>query len=272
VLKGSDRRFPFCATYAQVRATVIIDCHVHLHGGFGSVRQSADELLRFADKFGIDRLCLSLGLQRYYEPTPDQLREQNGEVAEAIAYAPDRFIGFVYLNPVHTEASLDEIERHIVHGAMQGIKLLVACPCSDARLDPIVERAIELDIPILQHTWLKVTGNLPHESTPDDMAALAARHPDAELIFGHTGGDWEYGIMALRDHSNVYADLAGGDPTAGLTELAVTEFGPQRVLYGSDAPGRSFASQLAKVHGAEITDEAKQMILGPNMLRLLPND
>ncbi len=250
---------------------MIIDCHVHLHGGCGSVRECVAELLHFADKFGIGKLCLSLGLGRYYEPTPEQLREQNDEVAEAIACAPDRFIGFVYLNPVHTRASLDEIERHVVDGGMQGIKLLVACHCSDPRLDPIVERAIELDIPILQHTWLKVTGNLPHESTPDDMAALAARHPEAKLIFGHTGGDWEYGIMAVRDHPNVYADLAGGDPTAGLTELAVAELGAERVLYGSDAPGRSFASQLAKVHGAEIPDEAKQMILGRNVLRLLPN-
>jgi predicted TIM-barrel fold metal-dependent hydrolase len=248
---------------------VIIDCHVHLHGQFGSVGQCVDELLRFADKFGIEKLCLSLGLGRYYEPTPEQLREQNDEVAEALLYAPDRLIGFVYLNPVHTEASLIEVERHVVEGSMQGIKLLVACPCSDPRLDPIVERAVDLDIPILQHTWLKVTGNLPHESTPDDMAALAARHPNATLIFGHTGGDWEYGIMAVRSYPNVYADLAGGDPTAGLTELAVAELGPERVLYGSDAPGRSFASQLAKVQGADIPAEAKQMILGANLLRLL---
>lgn len=250
---------------------MIIDCHVHLHAGRGSVRECVDQLLHFAGKFGIEKLCLSLGSGRYQEPTAAQLREQNDEVAKALQYAPERLIGFVYLNPVHTQASLDEIERHVVDGSMQGIKLWVACLCSDPRLDPIVDRAIELDVPILQHTWLKATGNLPHESTPDDMAALAARHPDAKLIFGHTGGDWEYGIMAVRRYPNVYADLAGGDPTAGLTELAVAELGAERLLYGSDAPGRSFASQLAKVHGADIPDDAKQMILGENMLRLLPN-
>ncbi len=248
---------------------MIIDGHVHLHSRPGPVRECVDELLHFADKFGIDKLCLSLGRGRYQEPTPDQLREQNDEVAEALAYAPDRLIGFVYLNPVHTEASLSEIERHVVEGSMQGIKLWVACRCSDPRLDPLAERATELDIPILQHTWLKATGNLPHESTPDDMAELAARHPEAKLIYGHTGGDWEYGIMAVRPFPNVYADLAGGDPTAGLTELAVAELGPERVVYGSDAPGRSFASQLAKVQGADIPAETKPMILGDNMLRLL---
>ena len=102
-----------------------------------------------------------------------------------------------------------------------------------------------------------------------DLAALAARHPNAKLICGHTGGDWEQGIRAVRAHSNISVDLGGGDPVAGITEMAVRELGPERVLYGSDAPGRSFASQLAKVHGAEISDEAKRLILAANLKRLL---
>ena len=64
-------------------------------------------------------------------------------------------------------------------------------------------------------------------------------------------------------------DLAGGDPTAGITEMAVRELGAERVLYGSDAPGRSFASQLAKVQGADIPEEARRLILAGNLRRLL---
>ena len=64
-------------------------------------------------------------------------------------------------------------------------------------------------------------------------------------------------------------DLAGGDPTAGFTEMAVRELGAERVVYGSDAGGRSFASQLAKVHGADVPDEAKKLILAGNLKRLL---
>jgi predicted TIM-barrel fold metal-dependent hydrolase len=41
------------------------------------------------------------------------------------------------------------------------------------------------------------------------------------------------------------------------------------VLYGSDAPGRSFASQLAKVYGADLGEDAKRLILGENLKRLL---
>jgi predicted TIM-barrel fold metal-dependent hydrolase len=67
----------------------------------------------------------------------------------------------------------------------------------------------------------------------------------------------------------VAADLAGGDPVAGVTEMAVRELGAERVIYGSDAPGRSFGSQLAKIQGADIPDEAKRLILAGNLKRLL---
>lgn len=67
----------------------------------------------------------------------------------------------------------------------------------------------------------------------------------------------------------MYADLAGGDPVAGITEMAIRELGADRVLYGSDAGGRSYASQLAKVYGAEMSDEARRKILAGNLKRIL---
>jgi predicted TIM-barrel fold metal-dependent hydrolase len=64
-------------------------------------------------------------------------------------------------------------------------------------------------------------------------------------------------------------DLGGGDPLSGIAEMAVREVGADRVLYGSDVAGRSFASQLAKVTGALLEEPVKQAILGQNLKRLL---
>ena len=152
---------------------------------------------------------------------------------------------------------------------MVGVKLWVAMRCNAPELDPLIARAAELKAVILQHTWLKTTGNLPGESTAADLAQLAGRHPQALLICGHTGGNWEHGLRAIRPHKNVYADLGGGEPTAGVTEMAVRELGTERVLYGSDAGGRSFATQLGKVYGADIPEAAKRLIFGQNLKRLL---
>ena len=63
------------------------------------------------------------------------------------------------------------------------------------------------------------------------------------------------GILAIRALTNVSIELAGSDPTAGFTEIAVRELGPERIIYGSDSAGHSFASQLAKVGGAEVDRE-----------------
>jgi predicted TIM-barrel fold metal-dependent hydrolase len=54
-----------------------------------------------------------------------------------------------------------------------------------------------------------------------------------------------------------------------MTEMAVRELAAERVLFGSDAGGRSFASQLGKVMGAEVSASAKSLILGENFKRLL---
>ncbi|HEY5909009.1 MAG TPA: amidohydrolase family protein [Verrucomicrobiae bacterium] len=248
----------------------IWDAHCHLGGVPGTTPEARlARLLEYADRVGIARLCISMGMQWAEDPAPEQLRQSNDEVLRAIRAHPDRAFGFVYVNPKHTQASLDELNRCVRDGPMVGVKLWVAQRCNAPTLDPLIARATELQAPVLQHTWLKITGNLPGESTPMDLAELAARHPQARLVCGHTGGDWEVGIRTIRPHRNIYADLAGGDPVAGLTELAVRELGADRVLYGSDAGGRSFASQLAKVHGANIPEAVRRLIFAQNLKRLL---
>ncbi len=247
------------------------DVHGHLSGPglSGTPRERIATLLKYADRMGIERLVVFMGYPWAYDPSPDEMRRQNDQVLEAIQHSQGRAHGFVYLNPNHTDASLAEVDRCVADGPMIGIKLWVALRCFDERLDPIVERAVELGVPVLQHTWFKITGNLPGESTASDLAALAARHPRASFIAAHTGGEWERGIRAIRATPNVTAEICGGDPTAGFVEMAVRELGPERVVYGSDFAGRSFASQLAKVYGAEISDAAKRLILSENARRML---
>ena len=79
-------------------------------------------------------------------------------------------------------------------------------------------------------------------------------------------GNSGYGPFSREEYRDC---VAGFDPTAGVVEMAVRELGPERVIFGSDAAGRSFASQLAKVMGAEVPQSAKDLILGENLRRLL---
>lgn len=249
----------------------IWDNHCHMGRGPGpSPQEQASFLLAVADRMGIERLCVHLGLTLgVQDPSPEQLTTYNDAVLRAIEAGKGRILGYVYLNPNHVEFSLKELDRCVRDGPMVGVKLWVAKRCSDPALDPIVRRAAELKAVIYQHTWMKVGGNDPGESTPLDIVELARRHPTVQLMCGHAGGDWERGIRAVRSSPNVLLEIAGSDPCSGFLEMAVRELGPDRIVYGSDVGGRSYASQLAKVLGADVPEEAKAAALGGNLRRLL---
>jgi uncharacterized protein len=248
----------------------IWDLHCHLSGVEGATPgERIARMMEIADRMGIDRLVFYMGWPWDQDPSPDEFRRQNDQVIEALEHWRHRAFGFAYLNPKHEAASLQELDRCVKDGPLVGVKQWVAVRCNDPRLDSIVRRAAELQAVVYQHTWLKAGGNYAGESTPHDLAELAGRHPQTPLICGHTGGDWEQGIRAVRPHKHVYIDTAGSDPTAGLVEMAVRELGPERVLYGSDCGGRSFASQLAKVTSANLPDADRRKILGGNLRRLL---
>ena len=249
----------------------IWDLHCHLLNVPGRTpEEKMAALLAVADRHRIERLCLFFSRTWAATPSPKELREDNDYVLQALSHWSDRAFGFCYVSGEHPQASVDEIDRCIANGPMVGIKLWVARRAADKQLDAIIEKASKHHAVIFQHTWFKQDGNqLAGESTPSDLVELAARHPQTHFICGHAGGQWELGIRAIRSSLNISIELAGSDPTAGFTEMAVRELGPGRIIYGSDVSGRSFASQLAKVTSAEISEEAKQMIFKRNLQRLI---
>jgi predicted TIM-barrel fold metal-dependent hydrolase len=255
---------------AEPSSAAIWDLHCHILNAPGRTpEEKMEHLVEFADRMGIARFCLFKGARSDRDMSPEDLREQNDELLRAVRRWSHRAFAFVYLNAQHLDFCLREFDRCVRDGPMVGIKFLTGEPASSPRLDPIVEKAAAVNAVIFQHTWWKTGGNLPGESTPLDMAALAARHPTVPMICGHTGGNWELGIRAVRACGNLSLDLAGSDPTAGFTAMAVREVGAERVIYGSDVCGRSFASQLAKVKDANIPEAAKNLILGENLRRMM---
>ena len=248
---------------------MIWDVHTHLHGVNSRTPKCGwqETSSGLPTGWASSRLPLH-GLPFLMDPTKE-LREQNDQCCKPSSFTTTGRSDSVYASGKHPDESVREIDRCVKNGPMVGVKLWVARRALDKELDPIIARAAELKAPILQHTWLKTTGNFQGESTPQDLIELAKRHPKATLICGHSGGDWQLGLRAIRATTSLYTETGGSDPTSGFVEFAVKELGADRVLYGSDAGGRRFASQLAKVQGADVPDDAKKKILGENLKRLL---
>ncbi|RKY63159.1 MAG: hypothetical protein DRP99_04590 [Candidatus Latescibacterota bacterium] len=244
----------------------IVDFHVHITRNL----DDCGRVLESARRCGVEVICASsLGDDGYLRnPTPEQFRSANDYVLEAMERFPGRIVGFCYLNPNYPEESLREMERCVARG-MKGAKLWIACKASDPKVYRLVEKALKLNIPVLQHSFNKATGNLPQESGPEDVAELARRFPEAKIVMAHLFGNGRRGIAEVADLKNVYVDLCGSEPEAGLTEYAVEELGAGRLLFGSDAPGRDFSVQMGKVLGASIGEEEKERILFWNAAELL---
>src|SRR5437763_30725 len=124
----------------------IWDLHCHLSSALQGTtpEERAAHLISIADRMGIERMCVYMGMKMSQDPSPETLRQENDEVLQAITKFPDRLFGFVYLNPKHVDASLAELERCVANGPMVGVKLWVALRCNAPQLDPIITRAAEL--------------------------------------------------------------------------------------------------------------------------------
>jgi uncharacterized protein len=100
------------------------------------------------------------------------------------------------------------------------------------------------------------------------VAKLAQRFPHVAIICGHTGGDWELGVRAIRPHKNVLMEFAGSDPHSGMVGYAMRELGVDRLVWGGHGPSRSYATELGKVLDADISKADRMKIFGGNLRRI----
>ena len=246
---------------------MIIDCHVHiLNAEPGHLRA----LLDAADRGGVDKLCISSLSREWIEfPSGQQLEQAADDVLDAGRQYPDRFIGGVYVSADHVETSLAMMDRCIANGPCRFVKWWISQYADDARLEPIIERSIALDVPILAHTWVKATGNMTRESTCHHAVTVARRFPEMKIWIAHASGRWEEVARVVQDVPNLCIDISGGEPEDGIVDALLKHVAPDRIFFGSDAPGRSFAVQMTKVLSASADDEVKSKILGGNVRRWL---
>ncbi|MBN1342290.1 MAG: amidohydrolase family protein [Phycisphaerae bacterium] len=241
---------------------MIIDGHVHIGtGSFFHMSADGEFLVRQADAAGFDRLFVTHLAALFYD-----MREGNDALGKELARFPDRLIGMATIpTPRFGDQAVDEVRRcHETYG-MRGVKTYSYPEASIAEPAslPLMELAAELAMPVLVHI------------TPDECDYLMTRVPDVPLVMAHMGGhpwangDWQRAIAVAAKHPNLLLDTASSQIDNGMLERAVAEIGPERIVFGTDMPLLDPYTQLAKVTGAIVTDEAKALILGGNYQRIL---
>ena len=253
---------------------MIFDVHTHLfqmHEGGRLDEVEIDTFIARMDRCEIDR-ALTLGPVTI-DPYPNEqlTRDFNTHTINAVEHAPDRLSGLCYLNPaLDPQFNLEEMQRCVADGPLVGVKFWIASlATNDAGHDPIMRRCAELDCCVLYHAWYKTTGNEKEESTPADIAHLARRHPNVRIIMAHMMGGGVRGILDVAALENVWIDTSGSQAEAGIIEYALEAVGPERIIFGSDFPGRDFATQLGKIEALDLTAEEHEAICWQNTLDVL---
>jgi predicted TIM-barrel fold metal-dependent hydrolase len=254
---------------------------IHYHGLMGGDIRKHEENLFYVERMGIERM-LSLDIVGSgHDPLGTSISpEKRREIREYLEKHSDRVSGLVPIDPAHPDESCRKIEEWVRNGPCVGIKYYGGNPggvvCSHPNNDAIVRLAAELNAVIYIHTWTKVGGhprqsgggNDRGESTPADVALLAARFPDVPLICGHSGGDWELGVRAVRPFKNVCIEFSGSDPHSGQVDYTVREIGTSRLVWGGHGPSRSYSTELSKVLDADLTHDERLQIFGGNLRRI----
>jgi predicted TIM-barrel fold metal-dependent hydrolase len=245
---------------------MIIDCHAH----FEPRMLPANAILAKMDAAGVDRIVFIPAMNDPLPHTPELLltvargllrvgarpvveaihrhtirtpgtvqvsgqsiaiyaQPDNASVAALVAKHPDRFASWIFLNPAADPAVLDTLERWRHEPGMIGVKLHPHW--HDWELErcwPLLARCEELRLPVLIHFGFGSRG---------DFRALCYRFPKLLVIAAHAGFPFFQALWKhASDHPNLFIDLSSPYLSERLVRAAVARMGPERCLYGTDAP------------------------------------
>jgi predicted TIM-barrel fold metal-dependent hydrolase len=254
---------------------------IHYHGLSDGDFRRHDETMFYIERMGIERV---LSLDIAGSPSDPLGSMVSAEARRAIRRFlernADRVSGLIPIDPAQPEESCRKIKDWIRDGPCVGIKYYGGNPggvtCSHPNNDAIIKLAAELKAIVYIHTW-KIVGGNPRrpgggnnsgESTPSDVALLAERFPDVPLICGHSGGDWELGVRAVRRRPNVFIEFSGSDPHSGQVDYTVSQLSADRLVWGGHGPTRSYSTELSKVLDADLNETQRRQIFGGNLRQI----
>lgn len=218
--------------------------------------ESPEELLVLEDQAGIE-LAVVMPRVTYH---PD-----NRWHAEALK-GYQRLIGCACVNPNFGEEAVEELQKAITEWGLKGLKLMAPAHhynISSPIVYPLMDLARELEIPVTIHS-----GSSPVH--PLEIAALVLRYPEVPVVMDHMGHR-EYTAQAIRAAElcpNIYlgTTIAAFEP--GTVKAVVEALGPERVVFGSNAPSAYPDLAVESIRRAKLGKEAEDLIFGENLARI----
>ncbi len=265
----------------------LIDMHTH-YGPYPGAYLPAmppDKMRHALQRCGVKKIVCSA-----HEALLGDLERGNTLMQEGIDECPELFLGYWVVNPNYPEAVVRLPEDFARTRGFVGLKLgpdYHTYPLTGSGYAPALEYANERGLIILVHTWGDSLFN-----SPQQVAAVAEKYPEATFLMGHSGfGDFETSVRVARDFPNAYLELTcvyiahdfamqpagSGTPLPlnsylhvnGIIEYMVENASAKKIVFGTDMPWYSPHYAAGAILFARIDDDARHDICHRNAERLL---
>jgi predicted TIM-barrel fold metal-dependent hydrolase len=201
-------------------------------------------------------------------PKPD-----NRQIFDIIDQYPDKFLGWIFINPASDQDVISEISKWIDHPNCVGIK---AHPFwhryAPMELFPTAKIIEKKGLPLLIHCGFDTHG---------DYLSLVKAVPDLKLILAHAAfPEYDDNWQVIQSYPNVYVDLS---QTSYINKQTIQDvvniLGWKRCLFGTDGPYGSkdnhgqFCFDIIKSQIESLFSDldCQQGILGGNFMDLINN-
>ena len=207
------------------------------------------------------------------------------EVYPVLQRYPDRFFGWVGIDPLGGMATLRYIEYAVRELGFKGVHVYphwFGVPINDRTYWPIYAKCCELEVPIT----LQVGRQSPRSGAklcarPQWLEDAAYDFPELRLIGLHIGVPMDYEMTsAAIGQENVYI-IADAHPPSTWSQhfvdyIAQRGFinidGMRKVMWGTDWPVQTITQSLQEVRALDLPSEALEGLLGENAIRILGLD
>lgn len=256
----------------------VIDAHVHIfpdwvfsavHKWFDShawkirYRLKSEEIIRFLLNRGVSHI---VALQ--YAHKPGIARQLNDHMVEICRKFAGRVTGLATVFPGEKDDRL--ILQEAFNRGLGGLKLHAHVQCfdlSDPSLAPVLECCQENGMPALMHVSREPKSEAyscdPYQLCgADKLEGVVKSYPDLKICVPHLGVDeFDSFRMLTEKYDTLWLDtaMAVADYFQFKHTISLSDYRPDRIIYGSDFPNIPYAWDRELKHLAE-------MGLNPKML------
>lgn len=259
-MSGGDLFVEQAKTGTALREVFVMDAHCHLGPSrrLTALDTSVEGVLGVMDRLGINFAAVS----SIPASADGVIKMGNDQVIDAVRRFPNRFFGFISVNPRYPEAAAKELERCFKAG-LRGVKVVYirGTMYDHISYNQVWDFAAKYNFPVLAHTCGKVGIR--------QIEPCFTRYPGITWIMAHGGiADPQEYVRVGREYPNVFVDTVCSACQRGMVEYLVRNGLEKKLMWGTDLPWMSAQPQLGKILFAKISPEQKAKVLGLNARRV----